>query len=255
MFKKLYDYRFLFWELIKRDFKKKYKRTVLGVLWSMLSPLMLVLAQSIVFTHIFGRSMPHFIIYMFCGNLFFSYFRESTNSGMLAFEANAGIITKIQVPKYLFLFSKNISSFINLILTFVILLIFCIIDQVAFTFKFFLVPYPILCLLIFNIGVGLIISCLFVFFRDTQYLYDVFCTILMYFSAIFYTTEAYPEHIAYLFYLNPIYAYISYLRKIIIFGEVPSVQLHLLCMFYALVSLLIGVLVYRKNNRKFLYYL
>jgi len=255
MLKKLYSHRFLFSELVKRDFKKKYKRTVLGMIWSMLSPLLLVLAQSVVFTQIFGRNTPHFIVYMFCGNLIFSYFREATNTGMTAFESNASIITKIQVPKYLFLFSKNLSSFINMALTFLLFLLFCIFDKVVFTWRFFLIPYPIFCLLIFNIGIGLILSAIYVFFKDAQYLYEVFCTVLMYFSAIFYTTDAYPERIAYLFYCNPIYAYISYLRKITIYAQTPSLQLHLLCLFYALIALVVGAIVYRKYNKLFLYYL
>ncbi len=94
--------RFLLEELIKRDFKKKYKRTMLGILWSLLSPLLQLIVMSLVFTRFFGRDTPHFVVYLFSGNLLFSYFREATDQGMTALESNAAIFSKVNVPKYLF---------------------------------------------------------------------------------------------------------------------------------------------------------
>ena len=104
--------RFLFSELVKRDFKQKYKRTVLGMWWSVLSPLLTLLVMRLVFTQFFGRNISHYTTYLFCGTLVFSYFKESTNGGMNALMANRGIISKVNVPKYMFLLSKNISSLI-----------------------------------------------------------------------------------------------------------------------------------------------
>ena len=106
-------HQFLFEELVKRDFKKKYKRTILGMLWSVLSPLLQLIVMSIVFTKFFGRGMEHYTIYLFTGNLLFSFFKESTTSGMHSLMQNAGIIKKITLPKYLFLLSKEVSSCIN----------------------------------------------------------------------------------------------------------------------------------------------
>lgn len=100
-------HRFLFEELVKRDFKKKYKRTVLGMAWSLLSPLLMLLVMKLVFTQFFGRTMEHYTIYLFCGNLVFSYFNESTSQGMTSLVNNAAIFTKVNIPKYLFLFSKT----------------------------------------------------------------------------------------------------------------------------------------------------
>ena len=179
MIEKLKKQSFLFEELVKRDFKKKYKRTVLGLLWSMLNPLMSLLVMALVFTQFFGRNMPHYIIYIFCGNLIFTYFREATTGGMQALTANAGIITKVNVPKYLFLFSKNISALINFGLSLIIFFVFVKIDGIAFTWKFILLLFPIICLVLFNVGMGLILSAMFVIFKDIQYLYDIFTTLLM----------------------------------------------------------------------------
>jgi len=248
-------YSFLFSELVKRDFKKKYKRTFLGIIWSMLSPLLQLLVMALVFTRFFGRNVEHFIIYLFAGNLVFSYFKESTNGGMQALKSNAEIITKINTPKYLFLLSKNVSALINFALTLVIFFIFAAADGVVFHPRFALLIFPVVCLLVFNIGVGLILSALFVFFKDIQYLYDIFTMLLMYFSAIFYTVESFSANVQRLYLLNPVYAYIHYFRLVVLYGVVPSVSVHLICGLYAAAALLIGGAFYKRYNYRFLYYL
>ena len=146
--------RFLFSELVKRDFKQKYKRTVLGMDWSVLSPLLNLLVMSLVFTQFFGRNTPHYTIYLFCGNLVFSYYRESTNGGMNALMANAHIFTKVNVPKYLFLLSKNVSSLINFGLNLCVFFLFVLFDGISFGPHFLALLYPIICLVVFNLGRG-----------------------------------------------------------------------------------------------------
>ena len=208
MIQKLKRHQFLFEELVKRDFKKKYKRTVLGMAWSILSPLLTLLVMKMVFTQFFGRTTPHYTTYLFCGNLIFSCFNESTGQGMTSLMSNAGIFTKVNVPKYLFLLSKNVQTLINFGLTLCVFFLFCILDGITFTWKFVLLLYPVACLVLFNIGVGLILSALFVFFRDIQYLWSVFTMLLMYMSAIFYTIDGYSYNVQCLFLLNPIYLFI-----------------------------------------------
>ncbi len=254
-FQQIKQYKFLFEELVKRNFIKKYKRTILGMVWSVLGPLMTLTVMAVVFTQFFGRNMEHYIIYMFCGNLLFSYFRESTKSGMTSLYNNAKIFSKVNVPKYMFLLSSNVSSLINFGINLLVLFVFCAIDGVAFTWKFILLLYPICCLVLFNIGMGLILSALYMMFRDMQYLYDVFTQLLMYLSAIFYSIDAYDLHKQYFFYLNPVYVYIRYFRKIILEGVIPKPTFHLLAAGYAIVALIIGGIVYKKKNYKFLYYL
>lgn len=251
---KLSRYQFLFEELVKRDFKKKYKRTVLGMAWSILSPLLTLFVMKLVFTQFFGRTTNHYTIYLFCGNLIFSYFNESTNQGMTSLMSNAGIFTKINIPKYLFLFSKNVQTLINFGLTLVLFFLFCVLDQITFTWKFFLLLYPVVLLLLFNIGVGLILSALFVFFRDVQYLWSVFTMLLMYMSAIFYTIDQYEYTTQCLFLLNPVYLFIRYFRKIVIDSVIPTVWFHLLMLADVLIVLGLGCWMYKKYNTRFLYY-
>ena len=254
MFAKLKKYTFLFEELVKRDFKKKYKRTVLGMGWSILAPLLQLLVMRLVFTQFFGRNMEHYTTYLFCGNLIFSYFSESTGQGMTSLMSNASIFTKVNVPKYLFLFSKNVQALLNFGLVLVVFFLFCALDGILFTWKMVLLLIPIFSLLLFNIGVGLILSALFVFFRDVQYLWSVFTQLLMYMSAIFYSIDTFSPMVQNLFLLNPVYLHIRYFRKIVLENTVPSVWFHLLMLADVLIVLGIGCWMYKKYNTKFLYY-
>ena len=250
----LKKYQFLFEELVKRDFKTKYKRTILGMAWSILSPLLTLLVMRLVFTQFFGRTTEHYTIYLFCGNLMFSFFNDSTTQGMNALMSNAHIFTKVNVPKYMFLLSKNVQCLINFGLTLCVFFAFCVLDKIVFSWKFIFLLFPIVCSVIFNIGIGMILSALFVFFRDTQYLWTVFTQLLMYMSAIFYSIDNYPQLAKNLFLLNPVYLFIRYFRKIVLESCIPSPQFHLLMAGDAILALGIGCWIYKKYNHRFLYY-
>lgn len=258
MFKKFFlkfrQHQFLIEELTKRDFKQKYKRTVLGMGWSILSPLLTLFVMKLVFTQFFGRNTPHYTTYLFAGNIVMACFKEATKGGMNALMSNRKIFTKINVPKYLFLVTKNISSIINFGLTLLVFFVFAALDGIVFTWKFFMLLYPVLCLILLNIGVGLILSALHVFFQDTQYLYDIFLTLLHYVSAIFYRVDGYSLAVQRVFLLNPVYCIIKYVRLIVIDGSIPSLAFHALILFYALLALAVGGLIYKKKNHEFLYY-
>lgn len=251
---KLKKNSFLFRELVHRDFTKKYKRTVLGIAWSILSPMLTLLIMNIIFGTMLGSSIEHYTIYLFSGQLVFSFFSDSTNEGMTSLLNNADIFTKVNVPKYMFLFSKNVSSLINFGITLVIYFVFVIFNGIPITWKFIMLLYPVACLIIFNLGLGLILSALYMFFRDIQYLYNIFTMLLMYMSAIFYSIETFPAWGQNLFLLNPVYLYIRYFRKIVIEGTIPSPAFHLLALAYALIVFGIGALIYKKKNHSFLYY-
>ena len=254
MIKKLNSYRFLFEELVKRDFKKKYKRSILGMGWSMLSPLLMLLVMKIVFGNFFGRNVNHYTTYLFCGLVVYNWFAESTNLGMRSLMGNASIFSKVNVPKYLFLFSVNVQTLINFGLTLLIFFVFCAVDRIDFTWRFVLLGYPLLTLLVFNIGVGLILSAYFVFFRDIDYLWAVALQLLMYASAIFYTIDALPAKVQQVFQWNPIYRHIAYIREIVIGGAIPTLESHLMLLGSAIVVFVIGAFMYKRYNTKFLYY-
>ncbi|MCR5413819.1 MAG: ABC transporter permease [Kiritimatiellae bacterium] len=247
-------HKFLFEELVKRDFKKKYKRTVLGMGWSLLMPLLTLFVMKIVFEQFFGRTMSHYTTYLFCGNLLYCWFADATNHGMLSLYANAGIFTKVNVPKYLFLFAGSVQTLINFVLTLLVFFVFCAIDGIDFTWKFALLVYPIVTLMVFNVGVGLVLSALFIFFRDIDYLWRVFLQLLMYGSAIFYTTDRFSPSMQTVFACNPIYRHIAYFREVVIGGAVPSLSTHLVLAAFALSAVSLGMFMYKRYNTRFLYY-
>ena len=254
MFHTIKKHQFLLEELVKRDFKKKYKGTVLGMAWSVLNPLLMLLVMRVVFTQFIGSAVDHYTTFLFCGNIVFSFFSEATSQGMTCLLDNAGIFTKVNIPKYLFLIAKDSQTFINFLLTLAVFFVLCIFDGIVFTWKFLALIYPIVMLVVFNLGVGLLLSALFIFFRDMSYLWGVFTQILMYMSAIFYPIESFSQTIQNVFLINPVYLFIRYFRKVVIDGMIPSVWFHLLMAFDALFFLAIGALMYKKYNHEFLYY-
>lgn len=251
---KLMKNQFIFEELVKRDFKQKYKRTVLGMFWSVLSPLLTLFVMRLVFTNFFGRNVEHYTTFLFAGNLIFNYYKEQTVGGMQSLMANASIFTKINVPKYLFIFSKSVSAAINFGINLVIFFVFVAIDGISFHWSMLAIIYPIILITLFNIGIGMILSALFVFFRDIAYIYDIFSLLLMYLSAIFYSVDGLPANMQRLFLLNPVYCAIKYVRVIVIDGTLPSMAYHILLFLYAALAIGIGSLIYKRYNTKFLYY-
>lgn len=247
--------QFLLEELAKRDFKRKYKRTILGVFWSLLSPLFMLSVMAIIFGQFFGSSIPHYIIYLFSGQIVFNYFVESTNEGMGALVHNGEILKKINLPKYLLIISKNTSAFINFLAILIVYFIFVLIDNIDISFRFLLLLYPIIMMIIMNVGISFLLSTMFVFFRDIQYLYRIFTQIVMYGSAIFYTISTMSSHAQMVFYFNPIYLIITYFRTIVIDGYIPDTTLHLAILGYSFVLFILGVIVYNRLKNKFIYYL
>ena len=254
MFAKLGKRRFLFEELVKRDFKKKYKRTILGMGWSMLMPLLTLFVMKVVFEQFFGRNMNHYTTYLFCGNLLYCWFSEATNSGMYSLYSNASIFTKVNVPKYIFLFSGSVQTLINFGLTLIVFFLFCWLDHVTFTWRFLLLIYPTVTLMFFNVGMGMILSALFIFFRDVDYLWRVFLQLLMYGSAVFYTIDGFAPEIKFVFTINPLYRHIAYFREVILAGAVPSLETHLTLAGFSIAAFLTGAFIYKHYNTKFLYY-
>ena len=252
-FQGLKRHQFLLEELVKRDFKKKYKGTLMGAAWSILNPLLMLLIMRVVFTHFFG-DIEHYTTYLFCGTVVFTYFTEATSEGLLTLVGNANIFTKIDVPKYLFLVSKNVQTLLNFALVLVVFFVFCAFDGITFTWRFLALVYPIAMLLVFNVGLGLVLSALYVLFRDMQYLWTVFSQLVMYVSAVFYPIDTFPPAVQHLFMANPLFLFINYFRMVVIDGAIPSLGYHALVAAFAAGALLVGICLYRKLGDEFLYY-
>ena len=173
-------YRPLIRELVTRDLKVKYRRSVLGYMWSILNPLLMMLLQTLVFSYMFRFDIPNFPLYLICGNTLFNFFNESTNMGMGSVLGNASLIKKVYVPKFIFPISRVVSSFVNLLFSLAAILLVMLITRSPFYWTILLVWAPLLLLLAFCCGMAVLLSALAVYFRDLQYLYGILTMAWMY---------------------------------------------------------------------------
>lgn len=253
--KGLIKYSWLLQELIVRDLKIKYRRSVLGYLWSVLNPLMMMGVMTIVFSNVFRFDIPNYPVYLLAGQLIFSFFAESTNVAMHSILLGASLIKKIYLPKYIFPLSRVLSCFTTMLFSMVALVLVMLITKVDFHLTLLMLPISFIYILVFCIGVGLILSVLIVFFRDIQHLYGVFLTALNYLTPIFYPINMLPEWLRNLMILNPIYSFITFFRNITIYGQWPSFEEHLICMLYAFGTLFVGLYIFKKHQNDFILYI
>ena len=253
----LKKYKFLLCQLIGRDFKVKYKRSILGVLWSLLYPILTMAVMALVFSNIFKFSTPgvNYLVYLLTGLVMFNYFNEASNLAMSSVVANFGLINKIYIPKYIFPLSKCLFVGINFLLTLIPLYAIILITGTPLNIYHLLLPYAYICLFIFTLGMGLILSSVSVFLRDMFYIYGIVMTIWMYLTPIMYDINMISVQFQQFFKLNPLYHYINFARRIILYNEAPTPFTFAICAVTSLLTLLIGVIVFKKTQDKFIYYI
>ena len=244
-------YNYLLRQLVARDFKTKYKRSVLGIFWSFLNPLLTMMIQYIVFSTLFKSDIPNFAIYLLIGIVIFSFFNEAVSVSLLSIVVNASLITKVYVPKCIYPISKVLSSGINLIFSTILLFVVMAFTNTPFTPALLLLPFALTCLLFLCIGLGLLLSTFMVFFRDTQFLWGVVCMLWMYATPIFYPESIIPEKFNIILTCNPLYYIIKFIRIIMIDGVSPEPKMYLYCIMAAAIPLLVGAFVFKRNEDNF----
>ena len=249
----IHKYWFLIKQLVARDFKTKYKRSVLGVLWSFLNPLLTMSIQYVIFSTLFGNDIAHFPIYLLSGIVCFNFFSETASMCLMSIVGNASLINKVHVPKYIYPFSRTLSSCINLGLSMLPLIIMMIISRTPITTALFLLPFVFIMLFMVSYGMGLILATLMVFFRDTQFLWGIVSMLLMYLTPIFYSESIIPTWFLPIYKLNPLYHVLRFIRSILIDGVPLEPKAYLYCIVLCAIPLLLGLLVFRKNQNKFIF--
>lgn len=239
-------------ELVARDIKIKYRRSVLGILWTLLNPLLMMVVLSIVFSNLFKFDVENFPLYLLSGQVVFNYFSNATTSSMSAITDNASLIKKIYIPKYLFVLSRVVSSFINLLASFTALLFVMIALRAELHYTIVLVFIPIILLVIFSLGVGLILSAIVVRFRDVMHLYSVFVTALMYLTPVIYPLNILPGWIKNIVLLNPITNYLTMFRDVMMNNTLPDVGYLLIGVIEAIIALVMGLYVFYKSQDEFI---
>lgn len=250
-----YKYKNLFKQLVLRDIKLKYRRSVLGYLWSVLNPLFVMLIMVIVFSSIFRSDVDNFPLYLLSGQILFNYMNEATNGAIQSVMGASGLLKKIYVPKYIFTVSKVTSTLITMILSLLALLIVAIATQAPVSWKYILIVIPIAELYIFCLGLGLFLAQAAVFFRDIQYIYSVVLTGWMYLTPIFYPITMLPDTLRFVITrLNPMYYYIEQFRQIVMYGMLPSWKLAVYGLVVGTAAVAAGAWSFQKTQDRFILY-
>lgn len=239
-------------ELVARDIKIKYRRSVLGVLWTLLNPLCMMIVLSVVFSNLFKFDVENFPLYILSGQVVFNFFSDSTTSSMSAIINNSSLIKKIYVPKYLFVLSRVFSSFINLLASFTALLLVMVATRAELHWTVLLVPVPLFLLVAFSLGIGLILSAVTVKFRDIMHLYSVFTTALLYLTPVIYPLSILPEWLLPIVKINPITNILLMFRDVMLNNTIFSLSSLLIAVLEALLALAIGLRVFYKNQDEFI---
>ena len=237
-------------ELIARDIKVKYRKSVLGVLWTLLNPLFMMIVLSVVFSNLFKFDVEYFPVYLLSGQLIFNFYSEVTTCSMSAIIDNGPLIKKVYVPKYLFVLSRVVSSVINLMASFTALLFVMAAMRAELHWTAFLSVIPMCMLIIFSLGISLILSAVVVKFRDIMHLYSVFITALMYLTPVIYPMSILPQWMVYVVWANPITNYLDMFRDLMLYNSLP--HLWQLGAVEAVIALVIGLIIFYKKQDEFI---
>lgn len=248
-------YRFLIRQLVSRDFKTKYKRSILGVFWSFLNPLMTMMVQYFVFSTIFKNDIPYFAAYLIIGTVMFNFFSEACGMTLTSILGNASLITKVYVPKYIYPLTRTLSSAVNLLISLLPALIVCLATGVRLQKSVILSLYFFVCVIVFSLGLGMLLATSMVFFRDTQFLWGVLNMMWMYATPVFYPETILPDNLKFVLQINPLHHFLKSIRMCILDGLSPEPAVYFQCLMIALGMLLLGAFVFYREQNKFVLYL
>lgn len=250
------QYKDLLGQLVLRDLKLKYRRSFLGYVWSVLNPLLVMLVMTLVFSQMFDRSIENFPVYLITGRTIFEFMTASTNASLRSIIGNSSLIKKCYVPKYIFTLAKVTSSMVDFVFSLGALVIVMIFTRTPVTPYVLLAPLVIIQVYIFCCGLGFLLAQLNVFFRDVQQIWKAVTTAWMYLTPIFYPIEKLPEIVQTIVRtVNPLYYYITQFRDLIYVGQMPEARVFWGGWIFAFVFLIIGVLLFKRNQDKFILYI
>ena len=255
---------FILKQLVGKDFKIKYRRSFLGVAWSVLNPLLMMIVMAIVFTTIFAQGRNGSItpemypLYLIVGNVTFAVMSDSTSQALSSIIQASSLLKKVKVLRFVFPVQKVLFSLVNLAFSLIAVAIVMLWFHVVPTWHLLLLPVCLILLMFFCMGLGLLLSAATVFFRDVMHLWSVVLTAWTYFTPIFWTTDfilKMPHILRVLMYANPMYNYLQFMRDIFLFQTCPTPLEFGLCVAWAVIAMAIGYTVFHKNEHKFILYI
>lgn len=244
------QYIFVIRELTSREIKRKYARSSLGILWSVLNPLLHMVVMSLIFSTMFRRSIENFPIYYLTGQIFWTLFSVATNSAMTALVDNRSLLVKAKLPKQTFVLSRIYTALVNFGYTCIAYVLMLVVFRIRPGVAMLLFPLAVFFMLAISTGVGYILSVVYVFFADVNYLYSVFLTLWMYVSALFYPVTSLPEAMQDFIGCNPIYLVIAFARECVMYGRIPDPMMWIKLTGWSIGSIVVGLNVFKfKENQ------
>lgn len=243
---------FILKSLVSKDFKLKYRRSVLGIAWSVLNPLLMMIVLAAVFSVVFRGSVEPFPVYLILGMTLFTFMSDATSGAMGSIIDSAPLIKKIRINKMLFPLEKVVFALLNYAISLIAVALVMMFFKVVPTFNILLAPILLAYLFMFSLGIGLLLSALSVFFRDIMHLWGVVLAAWTYATPLFYSVDILPDWMLTVMHFNPMYYYVTYFRNITMWGTTPGLMDNLICFGCGVIALLLGVLVFRKQQRKFI---
>lgn len=244
------QYFFVLRELTGREIKRKYARSYLGILWSVLNPLLTMAVLSMIFSTMFKRNIENFPIYFLTGQVLWQMFTGASNSAMDALVDNKSLLTKVKLPKQIFPLSRIYTALVNLGYSLIAYIFMMALFRIKPSITMIIVPVVIVLLLLFSIGIGYILSIVYVFFADIKYFYSIVLTLWMYMSALFYPVENLNPQMQMIVNVNPIYCYIRAMRGGVMYGQWPDAILWIKMICWAVGMLMLGLVVFNANENK-----
>lgn len=252
-FREIYKFRDVIYNFVSQELKVKYKGSFLGFFWSLLNPLLTMTVTSIVFASIMKFQLKDFIVFVFSAMLPWGFIAASIDGAANSIINAEGYIKKVYLPKMVFPISNVLSNFINTMFSMISLIIILLFIGYDPKVTVFFLPISFLIIILMSFGFSLILSTLTVFFRDMRYIIGVVLSTLFYLTAIIYPIEAVPKPYSYLIKFNPFYHFIMLFRDPLYYGKMPSLSNVLICLIITFVVLFLGIVIFRKNEKKFVY--
>jgi ABC-2 type transport system permease protein len=248
------NYRFLIIQFVRRDILTRYKRSSLGVAWTMLNPLGTMLILTLVFSRAFAGTQEGYAAYVLSGLIAWNFFAQSTNAATLHLVWGGSLLKKIYIPRTAFAVSATGTGLINLLLSLVPLVLVMLIIKVPVRWTIILLPIPILFLAMFALGIGLLISTLAIYYADVAEMFQITLTAWMYLSPVIYSPEILPEvYRLWITRLNPMFYLIELFRMPIYYGRVPDLSLMLISGGIAIITLFVGWMFFTSKSDEFAY--
>lgn len=245
-------------QLVSKDFKLKYRRSALGVAWSVLNPLLMMIVMAAVFSSFmrFGSdAVVNFPLYLIIGNTTFTLLSDSTNGGMGSILGAASLLKKVKINRWVFPVQKVLSALVNYAFSLIAVALVMLFFRIPLTPLALLLPVGLLLMTVFCIGLSFFLAAASVFFRDVMHLWGVILTAWTYATPIFYVIDILPGWMRTFENFNPLYLFITFFRDVLLFQRVPTLSLWIRLILFALVSLGIGYAVFHRHEHKFILFI